>query len=128
MISRQSDESVCIPHLDDDGELLDQLLATELGEPAPLDGLTFPRDSVDFRRASQAKSEALQETYRNFYKFIDLEISMLNTPDSLLEMRLVETLDGIKRRSTVNLFNLFLRSGKLTEVDMAEPDQGTSKD
>ena len=30
---------------------------------------------------------------------------------------LINTLDGIKRRSTVNLFNLFLRDGKLTEID-----------
>jgi len=30
---------------------------------------------------------------------------------------LVDTLHGIKRRSTVNLFNMFVRTGKLTEID-----------
>lgn len=44
----------------------------------------------------------------------------LQSPGSLLDMTLIDTLDGIKRGSTVNLFNLYVRAGKLTEVENAE--------
>ena len=44
----------------------------------------------------------------------------LQVPDSNLDMILINTLDGIKRRSTVNLFNLFTRAGKLTETERQE--------
>ena len=103
--------------MDDDGEALDKILMNEINQPEPLQGLTEARDSLDYRRASQAQQSAIQETYRRFHVFIDLQISRLQSQDNLLDMVIIDTLDGIKRRSTVNLFNLFTRSGKLTEIE-----------
>ena len=85
-----------------------------------LQHLTVPRDSVDFRRASAIKSLSIQDTYRRFHAFIDILMQRLQSPGSLLDMTLIDTLDGIKRGSTVNLFNLYVRAGKLTEVENAE--------
>lgn len=77
---------------------------------------------MDFRRASQTVSVSVKDTYRRFHAFIDILIARLSSPDHLLDMMLVNTLDGIKRRSTVNLFNLYVRGGKIT--DMQEGQDG----
>lgn len=82
--------------------------------------MTAPRDSVDYRRASATQNGSIQMTYRRFHAFIELQIRNLQSPDSLLDIMLINTLDGIKRQSTVNLFNLFTRAGKLSEVDRQE--------
>ena len=43
-------------------------------------------------------------------------------------MLLINTLDGIKRQSTVNLFNLLTRIGKLTETERSlGPDSITDQ-
>ena len=76
----------------------------------------MPRDSVDYKRASTVKSTEITRTYQRFHAFIDLQIGTLKvTSGSLLNIMLVNTLDGIKRQCTVNIYNLFVRSGKLSE-------------
>jgi len=42
-------------------------------------------------------------------------------------MMLINTLEGIKRRSTVNLFSLFTRAGKLTEVEHDSDPESLAK-
>ena len=80
----------------------------------------MPRDSVDYRRASTAQSATVQQTYGRFHAFIDLQIEQLRSHNTLLDVLLIDTLDGIKRQSTVSLFNLFIKSGKLSEEDNEE--------
>ena len=39
-----------------------------------LEELTVPRTSIDYRRASTARSSSIQDTYRRFHAFIEILI------------------------------------------------------